>query len=70
MKLADENGIKTIAFPSIGTGAYGFPIERAAPIALQVVRENLEKMNRIEKVVFMCFSQYDYDVYEKSMKLK
>ncbi|MGA8857987.1 MAG: O-acetyl-ADP-ribose deacetylase, partial [Candidatus Bathyarchaeia archaeon] len=42
MKLADENGVKTIAFPSIGTGAYGFPIERAAPIALRVVRENLE----------------------------
>ena len=70
MNLADENGVKTIAFPSIGTGAYGFPIERAAPIALRVVRENLEKMNRIEKVVFMCFSQSDYEVYEKSMKLK
>jgi len=70
MKLADENGIKTIAFPSISTGAYGFPIERAAPIALQVVRENLQRMMNLEKVIFMCFSQSDYDVYEKSMKLK
>jgi O-acetyl-ADP-ribose deacetylase (regulator of RNase III) len=70
MKLADENGIKTIAFPSMSTGTYGFPIERAAPIAIQVVRESLEKINRIEKVVFMCFSQSDYDVYEESMKLK
>ena len=70
MKLADENGIKTIAFPSISTGAYGFPIDTAAPIALQVVLENLEKINRIEKVVFVCFSQPDYDVYEKSMKGK
>ena len=68
MKLADENGIKTIAFPSISTGAYGFPIETAAPIALQVVLENLEKINRIEKVVFVCFSHPDYDVYEKSLK--
>ena len=70
MKLADENGIKTIAFPSISTGAYGFPIERAAPIALRVVRENLERMKNLEKVTFVCFSQSDYDVYEKSMKLK
>jgi len=70
MELADENGIKTIAFPSISTGAYGFPIERAAPIALQVVRENLQRMKSIEKVIFICFSQSDYDVYEKSMKLK
>jgi O-acetyl-ADP-ribose deacetylase (regulator of RNase III) len=70
MKLADENGIKTIAFPSISTGAYGFPIERAAPIALQVVRENLQKMMNLEKVIFICFSQSDYDVYEKSLKLK
>jgi len=65
MKLADENGIKTIAFPSISTGAYGFPIERAAPIAIQAVRENLEKMNRIQKVFFVCFQQSDYDVYER-----
>jgi O-acetyl-ADP-ribose deacetylase len=70
MKLADENGINTIAFPSISTGAYGFPIERAAPIALEVVRENLQTMKTVEKVIFMCFSQSDYDVYEKFMKLK
>ena len=70
MKLADENGMKTIAFPSISTGAYGFPIERAAPIALQVVRENLERMMNLENVILICFSQSDYDVYEKSMKLK
>jgi len=68
MKLADENGMKTIAFPSISTGAYGFPIERAAPIALQVVRENLERMMNLENVILICFSQSDYDVYEKSMK--
>ena len=66
MKLADENGIKTIAFPSISTGAYGFPIERAVPIAIQVVRENLEKMDRIQKVIFVCFIQSDFEVYEKS----
>ena len=65
MKLAHENEIETIAFPSISTGAYGFPIERAAPIAIQAVRDNLKKMNRIQKVFFVCFLQRDYDVYEK-----
>ncbi len=39
MKLAEENGVKTIAFPSIGTGAYGFPIDSAAPIAVGTVLE-------------------------------
>ena len=70
MKLADENGVKTIAFPSISIGAYGFPIERAAPIALQVVHENLQTLKSLDKVTFVCFSQSDYDVYEKSMKQK
>lgn len=62
LQLAEKNGIKTIAFPSISTGAYGFPIEKAAPIALRTVRE---KMRSLEKVVFVCFSKTDYDIYQR-----
>lgn len=63
LRLAEENGVKTIAFPSISTGAYHFPIKHAARIAIDAVREKL-RTSSIEKVFFVCFSQADYDVYE------
>ena len=70
LKLAEQNGVKTIAFPSTTTGAYRFPIERSARIAVNTVRESLEKMNAFEKVIFVCFSQADYEVYKKAMDSK
>jgi O-acetyl-ADP-ribose deacetylase (regulator of RNase III) len=68
MKLAEQNGVRTIAFPSIGTGAYGFPIERAARIAVSTVRECLARMPKVQTVLFICFSQSDYDVYQESLQ--
>jgi O-acetyl-ADP-ribose deacetylase (regulator of RNase III) len=70
LSLAEDNGIKTIAFPSISTGAYGFPIERAAPVAVQTVREVIENTEGIEKIIFVCFAQSDYEVYEKALHLE
>jgi len=67
LKLAERNGVRTIAFPSISTGAYGYPIEQAARIAISTVRGCLPKMSGIETVVFVCFSQPDYDVYRESL---
>src|SRR6266700_1932025 len=55
LSLAAQHGIRTIAFPSISTGAYGFPMERAAGIAAHEVRNFLEQDDSIEKVVFVCF---------------
>jgi O-acetyl-ADP-ribose deacetylase (regulator of RNase III) len=65
LKLAEENGVRTIAFPSISTGAYGFPIDRAARIAVEAVREALQTCKGIQNVVFVCFSKPDYEVYRK-----
>ncbi|MFN0247408.1 MAG: O-acetyl-ADP-ribose deacetylase [Kofleriaceae bacterium] len=65
LRLAVENGLKTIAFPSISTGIYGFPIEKAAPIAVREVMAALELEPTIERVVFCCFSDEDADVYRK-----
>ncbi|WP_026485688.1 O-acetyl-ADP-ribose deacetylase [Caldanaerobius polysaccharolyticus] len=65
LKLADEYNIKTIVFPSISTGAYGFPIERAARIALRTVLDYLVSSN-IQEVRFVLFSDRDYDVYIKT----
>ncbi len=64
LKLAVSKGLKTIAFPSISTGAYGYPIEKASRIALETVKEFLEKEDRLEKVVFVLFSKHDYGTYK------
>lgn len=65
MKLAAENHCRSIAFPSISTGAYGYPVEQAAAIAVATVREMLADESGIEAVLFCCFSERDLDVYNK-----
>jgi O-acetyl-ADP-ribose deacetylase (regulator of RNase III) len=55
--LAEENGIKTIAFPAISAGAYGFPMERASKIAVVEISRFLEGGSSIERVVLVCFSE-------------
>lgn len=63
-KLAEENGCETLAFPCISTGAFGFPNERAAKIAVSEVDHFLQKSYMLKKVFFVCFSQRDYDIYQ------
>ena len=65
---AYENNIKTIAFPSISTGAYRFPLERATRIAVKEVKDFLEKHPAIEKVIFVCFDDRAYEIYERVIK--
>jgi O-acetyl-ADP-ribose deacetylase (regulator of RNase III) len=65
LALALDHGIKTIAFPSISTGAYGFPLERATKIAVSEVRSFLERNAGIEKVVFVCFGESARATYER-----
>jgi len=65
--LAEEYMVKTIAFPAISTGAYGFPIERAVKIALNETKEFLSRNNSIEKIYFVCFSKRDYNCYLKAI---
>lgn len=68
LEVAVENGVKTIAFPCISTGVYGFPQERAAKIAVREVREFLGKNQSIEKVVFVCFLGRDFQIYSELLK--
>ncbi len=68
LEIAAQNGIHTIAFPAISTGIYSFPIERATRIAIQTVKEFLEKDDSIEQVVFVCFSRNDYEIYLRELK--
>ncbi len=64
LKLAVDNKLKTIAFPAISTGVYGYPLENAARTALKTVKEFLSYDNSIEKVVFVCFSSFDFETYK------
>lgn len=70
LKLAVENGIKTIAFPAISTGVYRFPVERATKIAVSEVKKFLEKDESIGKVIFVCFDEETYEVYQKILQEK
>ncbi|RYZ71521.1 MAG: O-acetyl-ADP-ribose deacetylase [Lysobacteraceae bacterium] len=63
MDLAASRGLRSIAFPGISTGIYGYPVELAARTALASVRGKLEEHPRIEQVVFCCFSDADLVVY-------
>ena len=66
LALAAENGCRTIAFPCISTGVYGYPLEDAAKIAIREVSAFLETHPEME-VTFCCFSKWDAEVYEKLM---
>jgi O-acetyl-ADP-ribose deacetylase len=68
LRLAVENRIKTIAFPAISCGAYGYPISDAAQIALKTVRDFLASDDRIDKVTFVVWGEDIYDAYCKELE--
>jgi len=68
LSLALEKGFKTISFPSISTGAYGFPIDKASKIALRSAMEFLQENNGIEEVRFVLFSERDLQTYMEVMR--
>ena len=68
LELASERGIKTVSFPSISTGAYGYPIGLAAPIALRTVMEYLRTHPEIELVRFVLFGGSVYEAYKRALE--
>lgn len=62
--LVEKHGIKTVAFPSISTGAYGFPMDRAARIAVRETKDFLERNQSVEKVILVCFGAGALEVYK------
>ena len=66
LRLAAENGIRTIAFPNISTGIYGFPKEQASKIAVSAVEDFLNNnKTSIENVIFVCFDKENFELYKK-----
>ncbi|WP_028101728.1 O-acetyl-ADP-ribose deacetylase [Pseudoduganella violaceinigra] len=68
VELAAKHGSVSLAFPSISTGIYGYPIELAANLAVSTVRTAVEQFPGIQEVIFCCFSQADLAVYEAILK--
>src|SRR5262249_10279179 len=66
LALAEQHGCRTVAFPSISTGAYGFPIDRASRIALREIAAFLAKSRLAERVKVVCFSARDTQVYKSA----
>jgi O-acetyl-ADP-ribose deacetylase (regulator of RNase III) len=67
LRLAAVNEIKTIAFPAISCGAYGYPIQQAAHIALTTTREFLAATGKIDKVIFVLWGKDVYEAYRRSL---
>lgn len=71
LEVLMENGLRTIAFPAISTGEFGYPIEKATKIACDAVIDVLKNnMENIDKVRFVCFTKNDYEVYKKILRKK
>lgn len=64
LKLADKHGLKSIAFPNISTGVYGFPKEKAAGIAIDAVKGCIDNTG-IERVIFVCFDHENQNIYNR-----
>ena len=67
LALAEKQGIRTLAFPSISTGAYGFPLERAAAIAVYEIFTMLRQTDAIDKVLIVCYNDETYRAYSEAL---
>ena len=68
LEMARDRTLRTIAFPSISTGAYGFTVERASRIALREIREFLEESQLPQRVLLVCFDAVTYDCYKTALR--
>ncbi|HZT22610.1 MAG TPA: O-acetyl-ADP-ribose deacetylase [Verrucomicrobiae bacterium] len=66
--LVEQYGIKTVAFPSISTGAYGFPMERAARIAVREAKNFLARNRSVEKILLVCFGTEARKIYQAALQ--
>jgi|SRR5690625_1133349 len=66
LKLAEERKLKSIAFPNISTGVYGYPKQEAAEIAVKAVKNF--KSDHIKKCLFVCFDQENFDIYQELLR--
>jgi O-acetyl-ADP-ribose deacetylase (regulator of RNase III) len=68
LRLADENNLKSITFPAISTGIFGYPVQRCAEVMLKVTIDYLKGQTGLEKVVFCLFGRDSYKIFEEQLK--
>jgi O-acetyl-ADP-ribose deacetylase (regulator of RNase III) len=68
LKVADENGLKSIAFPAISTGIFGFPLQRCAEIMLATTLDYLKGQTGLERVVFCLYGRESFDVFAEQLQ--
>lgn len=68
LEIAEAEGLETIAFPSISTGVYGYPLKPAARIAIGATRDFIPASKRVREIIFCCFSAADLAVYEELLR--
>ncbi len=68
LKIAEEKGIDSVAFPAISTGAFGYPFDAATDIALETVRGMIPDLEQVKVIRFVLFSERDYRIYENKLK--
>jgi len=66
LKLAASKKLKTLAFPSISIGAYGYPVEKASRTALTTVKQFLERESTLREIIFVLFTEHDFKVYNEA----
>ncbi|HTI14103.1 MAG TPA: O-acetyl-ADP-ribose deacetylase [Dictyobacter sp.] len=68
LHLAEQHQIQSIAFPSISTGIYGYPLDLAAPIALNIIITHLQQPTTLQQVMFVLFDQRTYKTYQQTLQ--
>ncbi|MGB9642759.1 MAG: macro domain-containing protein [Candidatus Ratteibacteria bacterium] len=68
LKLADNKELKSIAFPAISTGIFGYPVEEAAEISIKAVMETIPQLHSIKKIRFVLFDENSYKIFEDKLK--
>lgn len=67
IEIADARGLEAIAFPSISTGIYGYPLDLAAPVAVTAVRDALAHASHVREATFVLFDGHTYEAYERAL---
>lgn len=68
LKLAVENGLKSVSFPSISTGIYGYPVDKGAKVAIETTKEFLQQDENLEEVDFVLFDSRTFDAYRQALE--
>jgi len=68
LKIADENGVESIAFPALSTGAFGYPMKPAAEVAFQAILEMLPTLKKVKTIRFVLFSESDLEIHSQVLK--